>query len=73
MPLVQLIRCVCALRKNNIDHFIPDRQPDFPDEKFQKVSGDPFFIDENVLVKTPLLLKHLCPSASVAFSVVLAD
>ncbi|KAM7006339.1 protein SSUH2 homolog isoform 2-T2 [Tautogolabrus adspersus] len=36
--------------KNNIEDFIPDRQPDFPDEKFEKVTGDPFFVDENVLV-----------------------
>lgn len=36
--------------KNNIDNYIPDRQPDFPDEKFQKVTGDPFFVDESVLV-----------------------
>ncbi|XP_039971671.1 protein SSUH2 homolog isoform X3 [Xiphias gladius] len=36
--------------KNNVDQFIPDRQPDFPDKKFQRVTGDPFFIDENVLV-----------------------
>ncbi|XP_047438482.1 protein SSUH2 homolog isoform X1 [Mugil cephalus] len=36
--------------KNNVDNFIPDRQPDFPDKKFEKVSGDPFFIDENLLV-----------------------
>lgn len=36
--------------KNNIDNYIPDRQPDFPDEKFKKVTGDPFFVDENVLV-----------------------
>ncbi|XP_040889873.1 protein SSUH2 homolog isoform X1 [Toxotes jaculatrix] len=36
--------------KNNVDDFIPDRQPDFPDKKFEKVTGDPFFIDENVLV-----------------------
>ncbi|KAM4741011.1 protein SSUH2 homolog [Anableps anableps] len=36
--------------KNNVSNFIPDRQPDFPDKKFEKVSGDPFFIDENVLV-----------------------
>uniref|UniRef100_A0A3Q2C648 CR-type domain-containing protein n=1 Tax=Cyprinodon variegatus TaxID=28743 RepID=A0A3Q2C648_CYPVA len=42
--------------KNNVSNFIPDRQPDFPDKKFEKVSGDPFFIDENVLVKQPLLL-----------------
>ncbi|XP_029006608.1 protein SSUH2 homolog [Betta splendens] len=36
--------------KNNLEEFIPDRQPDFPDRKFDKVTGDPFFIDENVLV-----------------------
>ncbi|KAM3877728.1 protein SSUH2 homolog [Diretmus argenteus] len=36
--------------KNNIDDFIPGRQPDFPDEKFVKVTGDPFFVDENLLV-----------------------
>ncbi|XP_062272341.1 protein SSUH2 homolog [Scomber scombrus] len=36
--------------KNNISDFIPDRQPDFPDKKFEKVTGDPFFIDESVLV-----------------------
>ncbi|KAG7494434.1 SSUH2-like [Solea senegalensis] len=36
--------------KNNVEGFIPDRQPDFPDEKFEKVKGAPLFIDENVLV-----------------------
>ncbi|XP_026161664.1 protein SSUH2 homolog isoform X1 [Mastacembelus armatus] len=36
--------------KNNIADFIPDRQPDFPDKKFEKVRGDPFFSDENLLV-----------------------
>ncbi|KAM9757982.1 protein SSUH2 homolog [Menidia menidia] len=36
--------------KNNVSNFIPDRQPDFPDKKFEKVSGDPFFIDQNLLV-----------------------
>ncbi|KAM9409642.1 protein SSUH2 homolog [Pholidichthys leucotaenia] len=36
--------------KNNVSDFIPDRQPDFPDKKFEKVSGDPFFVDESVLV-----------------------
>ncbi|XP_051249094.1 protein SSUH2 homolog isoform X2 [Dicentrarchus labrax] len=36
--------------KNNIADFIPDRQPDFPDKKFEQVTGDPFFIDENLLV-----------------------
>lgn len=36
--------------KNNKCEFIPDRQPDFPDENFQKVTGDPFFVDESALV-----------------------
>ncbi|XP_035517736.1 protein SSUH2 homolog isoform X2 [Morone saxatilis] len=36
--------------KNNIADFIPDRQPDFPDKNFEQVTGDPFFIDENLLV-----------------------
>uniref|UniRef100_I3KQH8 Protein SSUH2 homolog n=1 Tax=Oreochromis niloticus TaxID=8128 RepID=I3KQH8_ORENI len=36
--------------KNNVSEFIPDRQPDFPDKKFEKVSGDAFFIDESLLV-----------------------
>ncbi|KAM3620735.1 uncharacterized protein V6R79_001306 [Siganus canaliculatus] len=36
--------------KNNVEEFIPDRQPDFPDKKFEKVTGDPFFVDESVLV-----------------------
>uniref|UniRef100_A0A3P8U1A5 Uncharacterized protein n=1 Tax=Amphiprion percula TaxID=161767 RepID=A0A3P8U1A5_AMPPE len=36
--------------KNNVENFIPDRQPEFPDKNFGKVSGDPFFVDENVLV-----------------------
>ncbi|KAM8914395.1 protein SSUH2 homolog isoform 1-T1 [Spinachia spinachia] len=36
--------------KNNISDHIPDRQPDFPDKKFEKVTGDPFFVDESVLV-----------------------
>lgn len=39
-------------RKNNVSNFIPDRQPDFPDQKFETVTGDPFFVDENLLVKT---------------------
>lgn len=37
-------------RKNNVSEFIPDRQPDFPDRKFEKVSGDAFFVDESLLV-----------------------
>ncbi|XP_076003180.1 protein SSUH2 homolog isoform X2 [Genypterus blacodes] len=36
--------------KNNVANFIPDRQPDFPDKKFENVTGDPFFVDESVLV-----------------------
>ncbi|XP_059186096.1 protein SSUH2 homolog isoform X1 [Centropristis striata] len=36
--------------KNDISDFIPDRQPDFPDKKFEKVTGDPFFVDESILV-----------------------
>ncbi|CAN9512205.1 unnamed protein product [Ophioblennius macclurei] len=36
--------------KNNVAVFIPDRQPEFPDENFQQVSGDAFFADENLLV-----------------------
>ncbi|XP_029683135.1 protein SSUH2 homolog isoform X2 [Takifugu rubripes] len=36
--------------KNNVSVFIPDRQPDFPDQNFEKVSGEPFFLDENTLV-----------------------
>ncbi|XP_075951959.1 protein SSUH2 homolog isoform X3 [Anarhichas minor] len=36
--------------KNDISDFIPDRQPDFPDKKFEQVTGDPFFVDESVLV-----------------------
>lgn len=36
--------------KNNVNDFIPDRQPDFPDQKFETVTGDPFFVDENLLV-----------------------
>lgn len=35
---------------NNVANFVPDRQPEFPDEKFQQVSGDAFFVDENMLV-----------------------
>lgn len=44
--------CMRSPRKNNRSEFIPDRQPDFPDEKFQKVTGDPFFVDESALVRT---------------------
>ncbi|XP_056885526.1 protein SSUH2 homolog [Takifugu flavidus] len=41
--------------KNNVSVFIPDRQPDFPDQNFEKVSGEPFFLDENTLVKSDSL------------------
>ncbi|KAG7478173.1 hypothetical protein MATL_G00077580 [Megalops atlanticus] len=37
-------------RKNHTFEFIPDRLPEFPVKKFEKVSGDPFFVDESVLV-----------------------
>ncbi|XP_048879177.1 uncharacterized protein LOC125747748 [Brienomyrus brachyistius] len=36
--------------KNHVSEFIPDRIPEFPVKKFGKVSGDPFFVDESVLV-----------------------
>ncbi|XP_056293807.1 protein SSUH2 homolog isoform X3 [Pseudoliparis swirei] len=36
--------------KNDVSDFIPDRQPDFPDQRFQQVSGDPYFVDASVLV-----------------------
>ncbi|KAE8298912.1 Protein SSUH2-like protein ssu-2-like protein [Larimichthys crocea] len=36
--------------KNNIEVFIPDRQPEFPDQKFETVTGNPLFVDESVLV-----------------------
>ncbi|MEQ2169781.1 hypothetical protein GOODEAATRI_028704, partial [Goodea atripinnis] len=62
------LHCFClfmtCFRKNNISDFIPDRQPDFPDKKFEKVSGDPFFIDENVLVKQPFPFYQLHPETS---------
>lgn len=37
-------------RKNQAYEFIPDRLPEFPIKKFEKVSGEAFFIDENLLV-----------------------
>ncbi|KAL2090827.1 hypothetical protein ACEWY4_013090 [Coilia grayii] len=36
--------------KNQIREFIPDRIPEFPLKNFDKVSGDSFFEDENLLV-----------------------
>lgn len=38
------------LRKNQVYEFIPDRLPEIPIKKFEKVSGEAFFIDENLLV-----------------------
>lgn len=52
-------------RKNNVNDFIPDRQPDFPDQKFETVTGDPFFVDENLLVKPSRSVTapaSVCPS-----------
>lgn len=37
-------------RKNQVFEFIPDRVPEFPLKKFEKVSGEAFFVDENLLV-----------------------
>ncbi|XP_067093902.1 protein SSUH2 homolog [Osmerus mordax] len=36
--------------KNHVFEFIPDRLPEFPLKKFEKVTADPFFVDENLLV-----------------------
>ncbi|XP_053509271.1 protein SSUH2 homolog isoform X2 [Ictalurus furcatus] len=36
--------------KNQVYEFIPDRLPEFPIKKFEKVSGEAFFIDESLLV-----------------------
>lgn len=37
-------------RKNQVFEVIPDRVPEFPLKKFEKVSGEAFFVDENLLV-----------------------
>ncbi len=37
-------------RKNLVFVFIPNRVPEFPLKKFEKVSGEAFFVDENLLV-----------------------
>lgn len=37
-------------RKNQVMEFIPDKLPEFPLKNFEKVSGDNFFEDENLLV-----------------------
>ncbi|XP_031424109.1 protein SSUH2 homolog [Clupea harengus] len=36
--------------KNQVMEFIPDKLPEFPLKNFEKVSGDNFFEDENLLV-----------------------
>ncbi|MBN3306203.1 SSUH2 protein, partial [Amia calva] len=36
--------------KNHVFEYVPDRIPDFPVKKFEKVAGDPFFVDESILV-----------------------
>lgn len=59
-------------RKNNVSEFIPDRQPDFPDKKFEKVSGDAFFIDESLLVTHLFFfLSFICVGSTPAASSVL--
>ncbi|KAJ8359002.1 hypothetical protein SKAU_G00155270, partial [Synaphobranchus kaupii] len=35
--------------KNHVFEFIPDRYPEFPIKKFEKVSGDAFFVEESIL------------------------
>jgi len=37
-------------RKNQVFEFIPDRVPELPLKKFEKVSGEAFFVDESLLV-----------------------
>ena len=39
-----------SCRKNHVFEFVPDRLPEFPLKKFEKVSGDAFFVDESILV-----------------------
>ncbi|KAG1939948.1 protein SSUH2 [Pimephales promelas] len=36
--------------KNQVFEFIPDRVPELPLKKFEKVSGEAFFVDESLLV-----------------------
>lgn len=43
------------LRKNQVSEFIPDRVPEFPLKKFDKGSGEAFFVDDNLLVYIFLL------------------
>lgn len=58
-------------RKNNVSEFIPDRQPDFPDRKFEKVSGDAFFVDESLLVTHLFFFLSFCVGSTPAASSVL--
>ncbi|XP_064160491.1 protein SSUH2 homolog isoform X1 [Anguilla rostrata] len=36
--------------KNHVFEFVPDRIPEFPIKKFDKVSGDAFFVEESIVV-----------------------
>ncbi|XP_006631058.1 protein SSUH2 homolog isoform X1 [Lepisosteus oculatus] len=36
--------------KNHVFEHVPDRIPEFPVKKFEKVTGDAFFVDESILV-----------------------
>lgn len=61
-------------RKNNVEVFIPDRQPEFPDQKFETVTGNPLFVDESVLVKTKLFnlnysVAHIIPAKRQCVSI----
>lgn len=47
--LVHFIQVTVSWR-NQVFEFIPDRVPEFPLKKFEKVSGETFFRDENPLV-----------------------
>ncbi|KAJ8259298.1 hypothetical protein COCON_G00183100 [Conger conger] len=66
--------------KNQVHAFIPDRYPEFPIKKFEKVSGDAFFVDESILVypivgfpdqnicdmSRKMTEEHLCKFSSVS-------
>lgn len=45
-------------RKNQVFEFIPDRLPEFPLKKFEKVSGEAFFVDEHLLVYIDSFIIH---------------
>ncbi|KAA0712414.1 Protein SSUH2 -like protein [Triplophysa tibetana] len=47
--LVHFIRLTVTW-KNQVSEFIPDRVPEFPLKKFDKGSGEAFFVDDNLLV-----------------------